>query len=78
MLPIFHRSNHTARYHITTHIAPISRVDFFVFRIAGTGGILRLRRSGRAGRTTPHGRSDPETGEPTERGRFVQLRLRER
>jgi len=45
---------------------------------AGTGGILRLRRPGRAGRTTPHGGSDPETGEPTERGRFVQLRLRER
>lgn len=45
--------------------------------IEGASGILRVRSSGSPG-WSPHGHTDPETGEPTERGRFVQLRLRER
>lgn len=51
----------------------------FFSSFAGVGGVLRVRRSpGRAGRTAAAAGSDPETGEQAERGRFVQLRLRER
>lgn len=49
----------------------------FLLCIAGASGILRVRSTGRPGRS-PHRHTDSEAGEPTERGRFVQLRLRER
>lgn len=49
----------------------------------GVGGVLRVRRPGRAGRTAPAAAAaaadtHPEAGEPAERGRVVQLRVRER
>lgn len=37
-----------------------------------------MRRPGRAGRTAPAADTHTETGEPAERGRVVQLRVRER
>lgn len=44
----------------------------------GVGGVLRVRRLSRPGRTASAADTHPETGEPAERGRVVQLRVRER